>query len=442
MDKPRRTLVLEKRLHSGTTAPRQYVTGIDILHGHVCVPIVFVYKKGFDLAHAEKALVETLKHYALVSGRYKKDEQGQVYNDGQDHGIDWRVFQCKGPMPYSEHQPLGDHIKHYYPSFMPWQVIDKDRALLHVNINQFEDGGIVLAVTFVHSTFDALSVGIFMLNWSKISQGKAIDPLSFDRQVVIDAGKTDVDTSDFKLLFKPGVWQATQIMSRLGWRALTSVRKEIFRVPAPTIQRWKAQAEAELPEAAKGITAARLVSAYVLRAISPNMPKGVPRSISMAVDMRFVRGLTLPRNYFGNGLCYAKAVYTEQELATQSLAVLAERCKPPAEEVSAPTVSKLLTLVERARQAKNIWRLVFRPAVDTLEGGIVQNNLSLMPIYDVDFGSGPPDWYETFAMTVRMMGLVPTPQKDGGIDLHMAASKAELDALRKAFAADGIKAKP
>lgn len=440
MGKPRRTLVLNKRLHSGGTASRQYLTGIDILHGHVCVPLIFVYKKGFDLDLAERGLRETLKHYPLVAGRYQKDAQGQVYSDGQDHGIDFRLHRCEGPMPYGEHQPLGADLKHFYKAFMPWQVVGKDMPLIQVDINQFEDGGIVMAVCIVHSSFDGFSFFGFMLNWSKACRGLPLEIPSFDRSVVIKAGQTGLDTTGFDLVRQPGILDGVTLMSKLGWRAATDMHKQIFRFPAQVIQAWKDQAVAELPDA-KGVNAGKLVTAYVLRALSPLMPPGAARRVGMALDMRYVRGLSLPRDYFGNGLCYAQAHYTEQELAQQSLSVLADRCKPPTDEISAATVSKLLTVAEQARQKKSIWRLIFKPAVDTLAGGIVQNNLSLLPIYDVDMGRGTPDWYETFAMTIRMMALVSTPTKDGGIDVHMAASKAELRALRERLVADGISGK-
>jgi hypothetical protein len=259
---------------------------------------------------------------------------------------------------------------------------------------------------------------------------------SFDRDVMIQAGQTGMDMSGFDLLRQPSILDGVVTMTRLGWRAL-GIRKEIFRIPARAIDAWKTQAQAELPDA-RGVNAGKLVTAYVLRALSPLMPAGAPRRAGMALDMRYVKGLSLPRDYFGNGLCYAQAHYTEDELARESLPVLAERCKPPADEVSAETVTKLLTVAEHHRQKQSIWRLIFKPAVDTLGGGIVQNNLSLLPIYDVDMGRGTPDWYETFAMTIRMMALVSTPQKDGGIDLHMAANKAELQALRGRLVADGI----
>jgi shikimate O-hydroxycinnamoyltransferase len=438
MAKLRSTLVLGKRLHSGTTAPRQYLTGIDILHGHVGVPAIFVYKKGFDISRAEQALTQTLQHYPLVAGRYKADAQGQVYIDANDAGVDFKVYQCKGPMPYGEHLPVGEDIGQFHERIWPWRVVGRDEPLLRANIHQYEDGGIVVCMLLVHSTFDGSSFFGFMANWSRACLGQAIEPFDFDRSVMTQAGQTGLDTSGFALLFQPTMPRFVSIMARLGWRALTDMKKEIFLIPAAAIQKWKDQAAAELGEEAATVNTGKLVTAFVLQTLSPLMPKGVPRSVGTALDMRFIRRMPLPRNYFGNGLCYAQISYTEQDMAHDSLSRLAVKCKPHPDQTSSQTLYKLLTLTEQYRQKKAIAKLIFQPAVDTLGGGIVQNNLMLLPIYDVDLGGGTPDWYETFAMTIRMMALVPTPRKDGGVHLHMAASRAELKALRERLVADGI----
>lgn len=437
MSKWRRHLVFGKRLRAGATASRQVLTGIDILHGHVCVPLVFVYKKGFDIELAERGMCQLLQHYPLVTGRIKKDAHGEVYLDADDSGIDFTVYRCDGAMPYGEHKPLGDDLPRFYKRFMPWQVVGKDQPVLQVEIHRYDDGGIVMCVCIAHSVFDGSSFFGFMVNWSRACRGLPIEVPSFDRSVMIKAGQADIDTKGFGLIFQPPFMQGVGIMARLGWRAVTDMKKEIFRIPAATVQKWKDEARAALPDAAS-VNTGKLVSSYVLKALSPLMPPGVPRSIGMALDMRYVKGLALPRDYFGNGLCYAQAFFSEQELAQESLPVLAEKCRPAADQVSAGYVSKLLAVAERHRQQNTIWRLIFQPAIDTLGGGIVQNNLSLLPIYDVDLGNGTPDWYETFAMTIRMMALVSTPAKDGGVDLHMAASRAELKALRAQLLADGI----
>jgi shikimate O-hydroxycinnamoyltransferase len=439
MAKLRRTLILDKRIRSGVTVPKQHLTGIDILHSHVGLPKMWVFKKGFDVALAERALGETLKHYPLVAGRMKKDTQGQVFIEGNDAGIDFRVYRCKGPLPYGEHNPIGDDIKQFYePLMMPWQVIGRDTPFLQVAVHEFDDGGILMSTREVHSVFDGTSIIEFLLNWSKVCRGQSFTPCSFERGELIKAGQTDIDTTGFDV-YRPfsSIGHSLSLLARFAWRSLTDMENERFRIPADVIQGWKTQARADLPATAK-ISTGKLLTAYVLRAISPQMPHGVPRKVGMPMDMRFISGSPVPRNYFGNALHPVGFELSEDDLAQKSLAELAEQCSPSPDQLTPEMITKCLTLVERFRQKKALWKLMNKHGVDTLDAGIIINNVSLLPIYDIDLGRGPTDWFETWAMPNRMMMLFSTPAKDGGIDLSMSARRAEMSALRKQLTADGI----
>jgi len=434
MAKPRAELVVGKRLRAGVTAPRQYLSGLDIFHAHAGIPVVLVYKKGFDLELAERALVETLKHYPIMAGRYKKDEQGQVYVDSNDAGIDFRVSRCQGPMPYGPENPAGkDDIKHFFKLVLPWNVVDKDTALLQVNLFRYEDGGVLMCCYAPHSLLDGASYWGFMQNWSNACRGLAIKPPSFDRQVMIDAGKTEVEAGSHDLMVAPGWLAYIRTMAGLGWRAVTGLKSEVMRVPAPTIQRWKVQAKAEMPESA-GVSTVELVTAFVMKAFSPQMPEGVERSVGLVLDLRYKRRLKLPRDFFGNALCYAEARYSKADLARLSVPVLAERCRPDNEQVSTGSLFKMLALTEAYRQKKAVWKLIFKPTIETLRAGLILNNVVQLPIYDIDLGGGTPDWYDICPMTIRMPMEVNTPQKDGAFELHVTAAPPRLEALRAQLA--------
>src|SRR5690606_34459468 len=121
----------------------------------------------------------------------------------------------------------------------------------------------------------------FLLDWSKLCRGLPITPLaSFDRSVVIEAGRANANNIGLGGGFlHPPVGQAVAISARLGWRALTDMHKEIFRIPADAIQHWKTQAKAELPNAK--LSTGKLLTAYVMRTLSPLMPTGMPRRVGI-----------------------------------------------------------------------------------------------------------------------------------------------------------------
>jgi len=438
MAKLRSTMVLDTRVRCGVTAPKQYLTGLDIFHGHVFVPIVLIYKQGFDIDHARKGLSEVLRQHPLMAGRLKRDAQGHVYVEGDDSGIVFRVHRCEGPLPYGPHKPLGKDASRFCRMLMPWQIVGKDMSVALIELFQFECGGILMACSGLHSFFDGSTYWNFMHNWSKACTGQPITPpASFDRDVMIQAGRQPCDPAAYDLMAKPPLLRQLGIVIKLGWRALTQMQSEVFRIPASTIQGWKDEVKRTLPDS-PGVSAGQLATAYIMKAISPALPPDATRSVGLVLDLRYKRALNLPRDYVGNALCWAEARYSGAELAQQSLPELAQRCKAGGEQVSEAALRKLLSVTEAHRQAKRLWRLMFRPVIETLDAGLIQNNMSKLPIYEMDLGNGTPDWFDGAPMTIRMALIVSTPQRDGGLDVHLTARRAEHKALRARLVADGI----
>ena len=432
------TLVQDTRVRGGVTAPKQYLTGLDVFHGHVYVPIVLIYNKGFDIEHAKQGLREVLKTHPLMGGRLKRDGEGHVFVDGDDSGMVVRVYKCEGRLPYGPHRPLGKDAKIFCKTLMPWQIVGKDMSVVLLELFQFDCGGILMACSGLHSFFDGSTYWNFMHNWSRACTGQAVQPpASFDRNVMIEAGREPYDDSAYDLMARLPLSKQIGVIARMGWRALTGLENEVFRIPATTIQRWKEQAKIDLPES-KGVSAGQLATAYIMKGVSPAMPPGVPRSVGLVLDLRIKRQLKLPRDYQGNALCWGEARYTEEELAQLSTPMLADRCKPLAEQVTAEALHKLQGVTEAYRQKKRLWRLMFRPVIETLEAGLIQNNMSKLPIYEMDLGNGTPDWFDGSPMTIRMALIVSTPEKDGGLDVHLTATPAELRLLRQRFDVDGI----
>jgi hypothetical protein len=436
MAKLRSTLVSEKRVHAGLTAPPQYLSGLDMFHSHANFPLVLAYRQGLDVARLEAALKETLRHYPIIAGRYKTDAQGMVYAEANDAGVDFRVHRCAGPMPYGLERPLGKDVNALVRMVMPWQMVNKDVPFLQVNVHQFEDGAALLCCYVPHSLFDGASFWTFLLDWSKVCRGMPIETPVFDRQILIGAGQQPVDADAYDLMEAPSFGGLMALYARLGWRAATDMSREVFRIPASTIQQWKERGQ---PEASgKGVSTGSLVAAYVMQCISPLLPAGQPRSIGLVLDLRYKRDLNIPRGYFGNALAYAEARYSESAFASSDLVSLAEQCRPAPEQVNTAALRKMLALTETYRRKKAAWRLMFKPTVATLHAGLILNNCVNLPMYDIDMGTGTPDWFEMLPATIRMLLVVQTPQRDGGVDLHLSARKAELAALRARLKADGV----
>jgi len=435
------TVVTDTMVKSGVPCESQPLTGIDILHGYIGVPVMLVYPQGLDLDKALNGLKETLKKYPLLCGRLRKGKDGQVFIDACDEGLQWRVLQCKGPTPVGEHRPpLGD-IGAFYKALMPWQAVGGKEPIMQISIHMFEDGGSVMLLRCPHVMLDGSSAFGFLLDWARACYGMPVFGQDPDRSQLIKLGQaTPLPKQPLPMLYKPPLLKFMGVMLRLGWRAAFQIRKEVFRIPAAQIKAWQEQAKAMYPDEAPP-SSARLASAFVFQAVDHLLPANEPRYMGLVLDMRYAKGFGLPRNYFGNGLCSPEARVEASDIQG-SLIDLARKLSPDAEQTKVETLKQIAAVLEDARQKNEVTRLMLGAGERNLGAGIFQNNCSLLPVYDFDFGTGRPRWYDTMAMTIRTMTLLPTPDRDGGIDIHFSARQSERDALKAALAKAGMAPHP
>lgn len=434
MPKIKSTLVSHKRLKCGVTTGRQYQSGIDILTADISIPVIHVHKKGLDIAVLERSLQATLANYPLIAGQLKKDEKGYPYYIGNDVGVDFIVRRCKGPTPdYGPDHKMSDHLSSYYKQIWPWHRYAEDESISNFTIYQFEDGGAILSMRMLHSLLDGMSYWLFMEDWAKAAKGIATPPRSMDRQLIIDIGQAHIDKPFTKgYTYRPPFLQWLRIFGILGWRYLTGLSKEVYRIPASTVAQWKAEAVAEGGDAATA-SPSELVAAHCLKVLSPVWDNQEDRYLGMVFDLRYKRSLRIPRHFFGNALGNRDVPYSRRELAESSLAQIAVKSRTSPEGLDTDDLKAFLGLMERGRQEKNVKRLVMRAAARTIEGGFVLNNCSHFPIYDIDFGTGPADWHEPIGVVFRMLMVISTPTQDGGFDLHYSGMKAEHEVFKKLY---------
>lgn len=436
MNKIQYRQISRKLVKCGVTSPPQYLTGPDLFNGHVPIPNALVYPGGLDPAQVEAALQKVLRKYPPVCGRMRKDGQGKQYIDSNDAGVIFRVCEVQGPMPkFGVSNPIGTQISSLTLPIYPWRVVDKDTPLFQANIYQFSCGGSLLCMNGVHSMWDGSGLWGFLMDWARAARGEEIAEPDLDRSALIEISKShSYDPNNFRLVYEQSWSERLKVLPPLAYRSIFQIRKEVFHIPAQAINAWKAEAKAELPADA-GVTAQELASAFCIQQLSRAMPSQAERCIGIVFDLRHKRRLRIARNYFGNALGYGEARYTAQELASSTLAPLARKCRPSTADGATETLFSHLALMEQFRQKDAVWRLFLKTARDTLDAGLILNNCSNFPMYEIDFGRGKPSWYEVTGVAFRMLMLVPAPEGDGSLDFHLSAPRKELAAFRVGFEA-------
>ncbi len=418
-------------ISSGVTSEPQYLTGMDLLIGHGGSTCALVYPAGLDTDALAASLRQVLAHYPVFTGRYRRDTRGQVMIDGQDAGLSYVVTRHPDPMPnWGMGAPIGRAMGRYCDRIYPWSLVNRSAAPMSIQLHVFACGGCLMTVTAAHSLCDGNAFWAFMMDWVRCHGGHAVVPPVTDRNALIASASqyTGHPSADAWLLRECSLAAHARLYAGLAWQHVALLGNRRLCLPGATLSAWQRDAALSLPEAAP-FSAHELAVAWVLRGLSAGMPPELPRSVGLVLDLRNRMGLGIARKYVGNALGRDLLELSAADLAHADLAQVAVRCRIPYDRIALSEQQAHLGLLEQYRLRHGIGRLVPEIAARSLSTGVLVNNCAHFPVYKIDFGSGPPSWQEREGSPYRRILLSPSPQRDGGLDLHITARRAELAGL-------------
>lgn len=418
-------LVSKELIRSGVTRPAQKLTASDLMVGHVGVPVFYVYEQGLDMERLKRSLAAVAAHHPLITGRMQKDADGDDVVVGNDEGLLLEVFECDTPMPpYGVTHPMGRDCGRFIHTILPWQVIPKQLPLVQISVTRFANGGAVLAIHVVHSLLDGSTFWNLLQDWTAVAKGEQVAGPVQDRDCLLDLMQRAVETPDTRrVMAEPSLGTMCHLYPRLAWLALRSTLG-VYRIPHAAIESMRASIPADDPLGAR-VSVADLVTAHAIKLMASAQQHDGDRMLSLVSDLRYRKALGLPMRMFGNALAQESITYTDQALRTQSEGKLALALKRPGAMHSTEETWGYLGRLERHRRAGTIRRLIPKAIVHSPDSGFVQNNYNHLPVYGLDVGTGNPTWFNPKPVPFRMLKIVPTPQGDGGVDIHLTVSQAE-----------------
>lgn len=425
MSRIRSHLVSSEFVQSGVKRPAQKLTASDLMVRHVGVPVFYVYEQGLDVDRLRRSLKEAAAHHPMVTGRMQKDADGDDVVVGNDEGMLLEVFNCEGPMPkYGPQHPMRRDCYRFIHTILPWRVIPKQMPLIQVGVYRFADGGTVLSIHVVHSLLDGSTFWNFLQDWTAVAHGDNVAGPVQDRDCLFELMQRAAEVPDTrKAMAEPDLATKARLYPKLIWQAFEN-KLGVYRISPQAIAAMKDTIPANEPLGAR-VSVADLVTAHAIKLMAGAQDHPGDRMLSMVSDLRYRKALNLPHRMFGNALAQESVTFSPQALKTQSEGELALAFKRPGAMHSTEETLGYLGLLERHRRAGTIGKLIPRAVVNAPDGGFVQNNYNHLPIYGLDVGSGRPTWFNPMAVPFRMLKIVPTPQGDGGVDIHLTVSKAE-----------------
>lgn len=414
-------------IRAGTRAAPQHLTGLDLRVGHPSSPCLLVYPQGLDGDALKHSLAALLRHYPVLTGRMRADAQGHVYIDDSDAGIAFTEHRHASAMPnFGVHHPIGADLGRYYQQIYPWKVVGHPQPLVAIALHHHACGGTILSIMGVHSLCDGGAFWAFMQDWIRIHHGHPITPPALDRQGLIEVCEANMSrpyTQGFVQAYS--AMARTGMLARMAWQHFTQMDTLSFRVTPAQIAAWRDEARAQ-GEDADMPAGHEFVIAHGLRHLSQRLPANAVRHIGQVLDLRFRRIPGIARKYLGNAVGHDLMALPREALADPSLARIARRCRMPIERNTEADILGYLGLMGRHRLTHSNQSVWVKGIVHSLAGGTMVNNCAHFPVYKMDFGQGPPNWFDFARTPYRMLVLLPSAHRDGGFDVRITARKREL----------------
>ncbi|WP_405876710.1 acyltransferase [Streptomyces sp. NBC_01136] len=406
----------------------------DLMTGTFATLRTFYYRQALDAEALRASLAATLAHYPLLTGRLVRDADRGLSVVCNDAGALFTESHCDRPMPeYGPDRSAKPDLRSYIHGVNPFRIVGHDTPLLTVRITHMRGGGSVLGIAINHSIVDGSGYLDFLRHWSSVHHGLEHRAAPYARTLldgVADGAAPGTQEHSTQYVLVPG-------RKKFGfiWRVNTRsrrVRTITLRFAADEVRALKEHALAGL--AGRGLVPSTgdALSAHLWKVLAElrARPDHSIERLGMVVGLRSVLRERIPDGFWGNAVTNVTPALPAGDLRGAPLSDTVAAVREAVSSVTVDRVRDEVAFLEAQRRARRAHRVLSRMSLDAFEGTIALNNVSRLPVYEIDLGAGRPFWFEYPASTVPWTLLVtPTPVADGSRDVHFSVPREIAEAL-------------
>jgi Transferase family len=406
---------------------------------------LFFYPYRHPTTHFMSSFLPSLKHslshalttyYPLAGGYRRKPGTDNMIEHYYEEGdaVSFTVVECvdghgRFEDLVSERERDVSQLECLVPQLSKPENDKELQPLLAVQVTVFPEQGIVIGTSIHHTACDGATSMQFMHSWAEscLSGGPVSSQVPiFDRSLVPDP------TNLYSLFYNQvqNVLKSSPGVSMFG-KSPSELVIATFTFDQQHIQMLKqlVSAKAEERNSIFHCSTIVVVFAYVWTCFV--RAKGIDRSkkacVGIPADLRARAQPPIPAEYFGNcvGLCLASADVTGL-LGCDGIMVAAE------------AIGKAIARLSNKLKSAQNWMQEYDAAS---AGGPILTvaGSPKFKVYDVDFGLGRPMKVEVVSATkTGAMSVAESRDEQGGIEIGIAFSKAEMECFNKYFF-DGMK---
>ncbi len=414
---------LQTLIHAKNEPKKIWLSGSDYIVSNVGIPMILFFSETVDTERFQRALEQVVADWYILAGRIRANKNESAYIDCNDEGLVFEVFEHSSPMPKpSVNKPLRNGLRKYHPLILPWQVENKSQAPCVVQLHHFTKGTI-FSLTCCHSVADGWGMWAVIDAISNAMLGEAYTKPDHSRDTVLDIAEGYIGNSGRRpqssRLTDTNYFQKVIFTLRLLKKVAFPKPNEIMYLSAETIEGLRA-IEPDVRLSRQDIA---------IGLIAMGMKLG---SVGALANMRLDNASSIQKNYSGNALTYREFSMGNEkgEEAEGSILYFARKWRDETINDDGSDAIEYMAHLEHRLKEGTIKKVVPLSMFKVFADGILINNYSVFPIYNVDFGGGTAEWYEMSPFPFRGALITNTPENDGGLLLNLTADQWQLDAVR------------
>ncbi|ROS05315.1 transferase family protein [Sinobacterium caligoides] len=391
----------------------------DIMSAPTFSRIVLAYEKAIDEQYLIDGLERVLRYFPLLSGRLV-NQAGRakifLHNQGVHFTTQIAPLSCES---FSSRKHSKDYVRKLTSKRRPWQLFNRDKPLMEVQLTHFSDRGSILAVSIHQQVADRVSMSHVLEAWCNACRGQAFS-VPDSQQYQLDAREASSFANGGSKLFKHlSRWQQT-FVNRL---CLMSVKEQMISIEKRSLSVLAANLMHQLADSEQWVSTQDILVAQLWRSVhAAQGGRRVPQ-MSYGVDLRAVEGAPSSVHFIDNIAAHRRIDAPLEEFNNESILQAAQRIRRSIETIDFDDPSKL---VADSEEKQSHDALSDKSAEATASGRVTIDSGELLAAYPLDFGAGEPIWYD-LARVKQPQSLLIHQSLDGRFfDIHLRLPKKVL----------------
>ena len=396
---------------------------LDQISLHMVIRGTWLFAGRLDSGELKKGLEKLLSYYPHLAGRMKEPSGITFTNDGVPFTVVDNPALCLEDLYQRDD---FTNIKEMSTIIKPGRLKKGLDAPLSVKLTRLKDGS-VLGVQCSHACMDGDSFYTMIYNWGRICRKQEIVEPVLDQSKFPSPGELSKEEAEKAAIESGWVKMSLLFMVKMIPLYLSGnlkMRSRGFHIPAGMIDCIK---ERIFNETGADCTSNVALSALITNKCFELYHYDEEASCSQVTVVN-CRGrlASLPHSFVGNASTNVVTPHFKAGISIADLAVIIDQTLEPIRQESSPKLQELLSVSLNAMKHKLPYAPFDVPGMHAKKPRVAYiNNFSKLPIYELDFGTGYPQFVIPHDLMDQVVIWPAHPDK-GGVEVYFSGIPSQM----------------